>query len=156
MGTHVCFWYVITYIQENNTSVESTITMAHGDGLFSALKWEGDRFQQVYMNPITRLSRFLIRLLVLSFLHGFVALFETLLWLVRAMILLMVRLMLKCCQLAKAITHSTVVQPTIASTRFFIRITSAIISSWRGEERFVPVPSSNADSPVEHSKISSS
>jgi hypothetical protein len=106
----------------------------------SALKWEGDRFQRMYMNPITRLSRFLIRVLVLSFLHVLVTIVESGFWLVRAIVLLVWRSMLRCCQLAKAITDTTVVQPSIVTTRFLIRATSVIVSSWRGDERFVPVP----------------
>jgi hypothetical protein len=44
------------------------------------------------------------------------------------------------CQLASRVTDTTVVQPSIVTVRFLIRVTAAIVASLRGDERFVPVP----------------
>jgi hypothetical protein len=94
----------------------------------------------MYMNPITRLSRFLIRIIVLSLLHGLVTIIESFWWLLRAILLFILRSALGFCQLASRVTDTTVVQPSIVTVRFLIRVTAAIVASLRGDERFVPVP----------------
>lgn len=105
-----------------------------------ALKWEGDRFQQLYVNPVTRLSRFLFQLMVISFLEGVVKIITCLLWLVRAFLLLLMRQTIWTCQIAKAVSEKTLIRPTIASGQLLSRAISAVIATWRGEERYVPVP----------------